>query len=72
MTRRDVLSYRARLGEGLEALPALLVLARQVVLKTFEPGDPDGDELRELLESSVVAAYRLRLRERLRAECDRS
>jgi hypothetical protein len=50
----------------LEALPALLSLAREVVVTSFEAGDPEGDELRSLLEACVVGAYRLRLRERLR------
>jgi hypothetical protein len=55
-------------AECLEALPALLTLAHQVVVTSFEAGDPEGDELRSLLEACVVGAYRLRLRERLRGE----
>jgi hypothetical protein len=54
--------------ETLEALPALLALARQVVITSFEAGDAESDELRNLLEACVVGALRLRLRERLRAQ----
>ena len=60
-----------RLADRLEALPALLTVARQLVIASFEPGDPEADELRELVEACVVGAHRLRLRERLKAACDR-
>lgn len=50
----------------LEALPALLTLAREVVVTSLAAGDPEGDELKSLLEACVVGAHRLRLRERLR------
>jgi len=53
-------------GAPLEALPALLSLAREVVVTSVEAGDPEGDELKSLLEACVIGAYRLRLRERLR------
>ena len=54
--------------DGLEALPALLTLARQMVVGAFDSGDPESDELRSLLEACIVGALRLRLRERLRAQ----
>jgi hypothetical protein len=53
--------------QQLEVLPGLLALARQALVTSFERGDPEGDELKALLEACVVSAYRLRLRERLRA-----
>lgn len=54
-------------AETLEALPALLTLARQAVVAAFEAGDPDSEELKNLLDACVVGAHRLKLRERLRA-----
>ena len=53
-------------AETLDALPALLTLARQAVVAAFEDGDPDSDELKTLLDACVVGAHRLKLRERLR------
>lgn len=53
--------------ETLEALPAMLTMLRRLVMTSFEAGDPDGDELKQLLEACVVGAHRLRLREQLRA-----
>lgn len=50
----------------LETLPALLTLAHEVVVTSLEAGDPEGDELKSLLEACVIGAHRLRLRERLR------
>jgi hypothetical protein len=58
----------AACAQPLEALPALLSLAREVVVTSFAVGDPESDELKSLLEACVVGAYRLRLRERLRGE----
>jgi hypothetical protein len=55
-------------AETLEALPAMLALLRRVVMTSFEPGDPESDELRDLLDACVIGAHRLRLRERLRDE----
>jgi len=55
-------------SETLEALPATLTMLRRLVVSAFEPGDPEGDELRGLLEACVVGAHRLRLREQLRAK----
>jgi len=52
--------------ETLDALPALLTLARQAVVAAFEDGDPDSEELKSLLDACVVGAHRLKLRERLR------
>jgi hypothetical protein len=53
--------------ETLDALPAMLTLLRRLVITAFEAGDPDSEELKHLLEDCVVAAHRLRLREKLRA-----
>jgi hypothetical protein len=53
-------------AEAIVALPAMLALLRRVVTTSFEPGDPESDELRDLLDACVVSAHRLRLRERLR------
>jgi hypothetical protein len=53
-------------AEVLDTLPALLTLARHVVITTFGAGNPETDELRGLLEACVVGAHRLRLREQLR------
>ena len=55
-------------AEALEAVPAVLTMLRQLVVSTSEPGDPEGDELRRLLDACVVGAHRLRLRETLRAK----
>ncbi|MFI4933142.1 MAG: hypothetical protein ACHP7N_00830 [Caulobacterales bacterium] len=54
-------------AETLEALPALLTLARQAVI-AFAADDPECDELRRLLDACVVGAHRLRLREQMRAD----
>ena len=53
-------------AETLEALPAVLTVLRRLVTTAFEPGDPESDELRSLLDACVVGAHRLRLREQLR------
>ena len=60
-------------AETLEALPAVLTVLRRLVISAFEPGDPETDELRRLLDACVVGAHRLKLREQLRAgeACDR-
>lgn len=42
-------------------------MLRRLVVSAFEPGDPESDELKSLLEACVVGAHRLRLREQLRA-----
>jgi len=55
-------------AESLDALPALLSFAREVVAAVCEAGDAEGEELRGLLEACVVGAHRLRLRERLQDE----
>ncbi len=55
----------------LAALPGLLSLARQVIITTFEPGDPETDALKALLDECVVGAHRIHLRERLTG-CDGS
>ncbi len=59
-------------AETLDAIPAVLTVLRRLMITSFEPGDPETDELRNLLDACVVGAYRLRLRERLRASkgCD--
>ena len=59
-------------AETLEALPAVLTVVRRLLIAAFEAGDPETDELRSLLDACVVGAYRLRLREQLRANgaCD--
>ncbi|MFI4976763.1 MAG: hypothetical protein ACHP84_19700 [Caulobacterales bacterium] len=54
----------------LGALPGLLTIARRVILASFEPGDPEVDGLRELLERCVVDAHRICLRERIRMNED--
>ncbi len=54
----------------LAPLPGLLSYAREVVISAFEPGDPEADALRALLEECVIGAHRLVLRERTR-ETDR-
>ena len=53
--------------ETVDALPAMLTLMRRLVMTSFEVGDAESDELKQLLEACVVGAYRLRLREQLRA-----
>ncbi len=65
MRARDCAATPAR-AEALDALPAMLALLRRVVVTSFEPGDPESDELRDLLDACVIGAHRLRLRERLR------
>lgn len=42
-------------------------MLRRLVVMAFEAGDPEGDELKRLLEACVVGAQRLRLREQLRS-----
>jgi hypothetical protein len=53
-------------AETLEALPAVLTVLRRLVTTAFEPGDPESDELRSLLDACLIGAHRLRLREQLR------
>jgi hypothetical protein len=53
--------------ETLDALPAVLTVLQRLVAATFEAGDPETDELRDLLNACVVGAHRLRLREQMRA-----
>lgn len=53
-------------GATLAALPGLLSLARQVVVATLEPGDPETEALREMLEECVVGGHRICLREQIR------
>jgi hypothetical protein len=53
--------------ESLAAVPSLLTLAREVVAAAFEPGDPESDALRAMLEECVVGAHRLCLREQIGA-----
>jgi hypothetical protein len=53
--------------ETLDALPATLTMLRRLVVTTFDADDPEGDELKRLLEACVVGAHRLRIREQLRA-----
>lgn len=55
-------------AEALDAIPALLTVLRRMVITAFETGDPEGDELREMLDACVVGAHRLRLREQMRAK----
>jgi hypothetical protein len=71
MMRNDNVSAFER-AETVEALPTVLSVLRRIVISTFEPGDPESDELRHLLDACVVGAHRLRLREQLRASetCD--
>ena len=61
-------------AEALEAMPAMLTMLRRLVVDVFEPGDPEIDELRRMLDACVVGAHRLRLREKLRAKggCENS
>lgn len=68
MTLEDETRTRIARVETLEALPALLTLARRAVLAAFEPDDPECHELRNLLDACVIGAHRLRLREQLRDE----
>ncbi|HWA64003.1 MAG TPA: hypothetical protein VG939_21705 [Caulobacteraceae bacterium] len=56
--------------ETLAALPSLLSLARQVIVTAFDPGDPEVDALRALIEECVVGVHRVCLREQLRAADD--
>jgi hypothetical protein len=71
LTRVDCLQGVAR-TEALDALPAMLSVARRLVISSFAAGDPESEELKCLLDACVVGAHRLRLRERLRARggCD--
>jgi hypothetical protein len=64
LRRLDCAAALAR-AEAIDALPAMLALLRRVVMTSFERGDPESDELRDLLDACVVGAHRLRLRERL-------
>jgi len=50
----------------LDALPDVLTVLRRLLINACEPGDPESDELRSLLDACVVGAHRLRLREQLR------
>jgi hypothetical protein len=54
-------------AEALAALPSLFAVLRRLVISSFEPGDPESDELRGLLDACVVGAHRLKLREELRS-----
>ena len=63
----EMATHLARV-ETLEALPALLTLARQALVAAFEPDDPESHELKNLLDACVIGAHRLRLREHLRSE----
>ena len=65
MAKLDPLALQR--SETLDALPATLTMLRRLVVAAFEPGDPESDELKSLLEACVVGAHRLRLREQLRA-----
>ena len=60
-------------AEALDAIPSMLTVLRRLVITAFEPGDPESDELRRLLDACVVGAHRLRLREQMRAKggCER-
>jgi hypothetical protein len=53
-------------AETLAALPSVFTALRRLVMSSFEPGDPESDELRRLLDACVVGAHRLKLREELR------
>ncbi len=53
--------------EALDALPAVLSTVRSLLMAAFEAGDPESDELKQLLDACVVGAHRLRLREQLRS-----
>ena len=55
-------------AEALEAMPAMLTMLRRLVVTAFDAPDPEIDELRRLLDACVVGAYRLRLREQMRAK----
>lgn len=55
-------------AEALDAIPALLTVLRRLLVTAFEAGDPESDELRQLLDACVVGAHRLRLREQMRAK----
>lgn len=71
MSASDAVSAPIDRGATLAALPGLLSLARQVVVATLEPGDPETDALREMLEECVVGAHRICLREQIRlGECE--
>lgn len=65
MRSHDCAAALAR-AEAIDALPAMLAMLRQVVMTSVERGDPESDELRDLLDACVIGAHRLRLRERLR------
>jgi hypothetical protein len=65
MAKPDPLALQR--SKTLDALPATLTMLRRLVVAAFEPGDPESDELKRLLEACVVGAHRLRLREQLRA-----
>ena len=51
----------------LAALPGLLSLARQVIVTSFQPGDPETDVLKAMLDECVVGAHRIYLREQIAA-----
>ena len=53
--------------ETLAALPTLLSLARQVVVTAFNPGDPEIEALKALLDECVIGAHRVCLREKIHA-----
>ena len=60
-------SARLARDEALRVLPSLLSVIRWQVMASFEAGDPEGDELKRLLEACVVGAHRLNLREQIRS-----
>ncbi len=57
-------------AETIDALPALLTLARRLVVTTCDVTDPETNELKRLLDACVIGAYRLRLQEHLRTKGD--
>ena len=61
-----------RRDDVLAGLPNLLSLARQVLIAKFPPGDVEADALRAQIETCVVDAHRLALRERMRAAAGRT
>jgi hypothetical protein len=53
---------------ALETVPALLTVARRLLVTALDAADPEIDELRRLLDARVVGAHRLRLGEQIRAK----
>ena len=62
MRRGDCTAAVAR-TETLDALPAVLTMARRMVATLVPSEDPETAELKRLLEACVVGAHRLRLKE---------